>query len=205
MAYPAEADVIRTVQRDAVPGQRAIGSGELATARASVGVFSCSLMSTVASWPTAKLIPLRASSANPCFAARISKRPAVQARRLIVPRAVGCDRARRTCVDVLDCHRDIAKGYRRLGLSPLRKRLLQFGPMRGTPPLQATEAARRVGPGRNWTRAYNLQMRIGQTEEELRSVYDIRLQYQLQFSSVRIGLCVLRKRASAIDRAAACL
>src|SRR5580693_4445604 len=33
----AEADVIRAVQRDAVPGQRAIGGGELVAARAGVG------------------------------------------------------------------------------------------------------------------------------------------------------------------------
>src|ERR1700685_2867506 len=37
VADPTDADVIRTVQRDAVPGQRAIGGGELAAARAGVG------------------------------------------------------------------------------------------------------------------------------------------------------------------------
>ncbi len=37
MADPADADVIRTVHRDAVPCQRAIGGGELVAARAGVG------------------------------------------------------------------------------------------------------------------------------------------------------------------------
>src|SRR5580704_953334 len=37
MADPADADVIRTIERDAVPGQRAIGGGELVAARAGVG------------------------------------------------------------------------------------------------------------------------------------------------------------------------
>ena len=40
MADPTEADVIRTVQRDTVPGQGAIGGGELVAARAGVGVFT---------------------------------------------------------------------------------------------------------------------------------------------------------------------
>jgi len=58
---------IRTIQRDAVPGQRAIGGGELAALAQASGVLGCILMSTVASWPTAKLVPVRVSSANPCF------------------------------------------------------------------------------------------------------------------------------------------
>src|ERR1700679_3965239 len=37
VAHPADANVIRTVQRDAVPGQRAIGGRELVAARAGVG------------------------------------------------------------------------------------------------------------------------------------------------------------------------
>src|ERR1700677_717994 len=37
VADPADAGVIRTVQRYAVPGQRAIGGGELVGARARVG------------------------------------------------------------------------------------------------------------------------------------------------------------------------
>src|ERR1700733_4681181 len=37
MADPADADIIRTVHRDSVPGQRAIRGGELAAARAGVG------------------------------------------------------------------------------------------------------------------------------------------------------------------------
>src|SRR5580704_10308540 len=37
VADPADADVIRTVQCDAVPGERAIGGGELVATRAGVG------------------------------------------------------------------------------------------------------------------------------------------------------------------------
>jgi len=37
VADPAGANVIHTVQRDAVPGQRAIGGGELVAAHAGVG------------------------------------------------------------------------------------------------------------------------------------------------------------------------
>ena len=37
MADPADADVISAIERDAVPGQRTIGGGELAAIRAGVG------------------------------------------------------------------------------------------------------------------------------------------------------------------------
>jgi hypothetical protein len=37
VADPADTDVIRTIEGDAVPGQGAIGGGELVAARAGVG------------------------------------------------------------------------------------------------------------------------------------------------------------------------
>jgi hypothetical protein len=107
---PADADVIRTVQGDAVPGQRAIGGGELVAARADVGGAPLHLD------VDHRVLANRQADSGTCFIdeplfCRANlEAPQRQAGRLIVPPAVGCDRARFTCIDVLDCHRDIAKG-----------------------------------------------------------------------------------------------
>ena len=133
MADPADADVIRTVQRDAVPGQRAIGGGELVAARAGVG--SAPLHLNV---DRGLLANRQADSrvrfiGEPLFCRSNLEAPRRQAGRLKVPPAIGCDRARCTCVDVLDCHRDIAKGCAGLVRHHAGKARSRLGPRRERP------------------------------------------------------------------------
>jgi len=63
VADPADANVIRSEQRDAVPGQRAIGSGEIVAVRAGSAGFGCVLVSTVARCPYASVEEKRKTTA----------------------------------------------------------------------------------------------------------------------------------------------
>ena len=110
MADPSDADVIRTIQRDAVPGQCAIGGEELVAARAGLGgapLHPNVERGVLANRQTDSGARL---SGEPLFCRTNLEAPLRQPGRLIVPTAVGCDRARCTCIEVFDCHRDIAKG-----------------------------------------------------------------------------------------------
>src|SRR5271168_2086541 len=99
MADPADADVIRTVQRDAVPGQRAIGGGELVAARADVGAAPLQLN------VNRGVLANRQGDSRALFLGELVlcrsnlEAPWRQAGRLKVPPAVGCDGARCTGVD----------------------------------------------------------------------------------------------------------
>ena len=70
---------------------------------------------------------------EPLFCRSNLEAPRRQAGRLIVPPAVGCDRARCTCVDVPDCHRDIAKGCAGLVRHHAGKARSRLGPRRERP------------------------------------------------------------------------
>src|ERR1700683_5142827 len=94
MADPADADVIRTVQRDAMPSQRAIGGGELLAARAGIGhlllhlyVYRGGLVSRQAD-SRARFI------GEPAFCGSDLEAPRRQAGRLIAASPVGWGRAR---------------------------------------------------------------------------------------------------------------
>src|ERR1700722_8187352 len=110
MADPADADVIRTVQRDAVPGQRAIGSSELAAARAGVGGSQLHLYVDRGVLANRQTDSRARFIGEPWFCRSNLEAPRTRAGCLIAPPAVGFDRARYTCVDVPDRHFDIAKG-----------------------------------------------------------------------------------------------
>src|SRR5271156_4913789 len=102
MANPADADVIRTVQRDAMPGQSAIGGGELVAARADVGGFRLQLNVNrgALAWLQADSRARFIGEAR--FCRTNLEAPLRQAGCLIVSGAVGGDRARFSCRDVLD-------------------------------------------------------------------------------------------------------
>ncbi len=133
VADPADADVIRTVHRDAVPGQRAIGGEELVAARAGVGGARLHLnvgRGVLANRQADSRAPF---IGEPWFCRSNLEAPRRQAGRLIVPPAVGWDGARFTCVDVPDCHRDLGKacaGWVRHHAGKARSRL---GPRRERP------------------------------------------------------------------------
>jgi hypothetical protein len=132
VADPADADVIRAVQRDAVPRQRAIGGGELVAARANVG--GASLHLNVGRGVLASQADSRTRFiGEPLFCRSNLEAPRRQAGRLIAPSAIGCDRARRACADVLDCHRDIGKGRARLVRHRAGKARSRLGPRRERP------------------------------------------------------------------------
>ena len=116
---------------------------------------------------------------EPLFCGSNLEAPRRQAGRLIVPPAVGCDRARFTCVDVPDCHRDFGKGCAGLVRHHAGKARSRLGPPPGTPPSQATKAARRIGPG---ALKRSISSRSGEDHESgrvfhdgLTSFHDIRL------------------------------
>src|SRR6202034_1730314 len=110
MADPANADVIRAVQRDAVPSQCAIGGGELLAARAGVGgsrrhfnVDRRALASRQGDFCACFI-------GKPLFFRSNLEASRTQASLLVAPRAVRYYRARFSYVDVLDRHRDLGKG-----------------------------------------------------------------------------------------------
>ena len=110
MADPADADVIRAVQRDAVPGQRAIGGGELVAARAGVGGGPLHLNVDRDVLANRRADPRARFIGEALFCRANLEAPRRQAGRQKAPRAVGCDRADGTRADVLDCQCDIGKG-----------------------------------------------------------------------------------------------
>ena len=132
MGDVAKADVKCTVHGDAVPGQRAIGGGELVAARAGVGSALLHLHVDLGFLANRQGDSRTGFIAEPLFCRSNVEAPRRQAGRLKVPRAVGDDRARLTCGDVLDGHRDIGKHYAglvrhhagkaRSGLGPHRER-----------------------------------------------------------------------------------
>jgi hypothetical protein len=110
VADVAEADVIRTIQRDAVPGQIAIGGGKLAAARAGIGGAALQLNVDRGLLANRQADSHTRFIGETLFCSSNLEAPRRQAGRLIAASAVGCYRARCTGVGVPDCHRDIAKG-----------------------------------------------------------------------------------------------
>src|SRR5580704_13140501 len=100
MADPADADVVRTVQRDSVPGQRAIGGGELAAARTDVRGLQLHPDVNRGALANGQADTRARFIFEPLFCRSNLEAPLRQARRLIAAPAVGYDRARFSCVKV---------------------------------------------------------------------------------------------------------
>src|ERR1035438_4070757 len=96
MADPADANVIRTVERDAVPGQRAIGGGELVAARAGVGGPQLQLNVDRGVLANRQTDSRARFIGEALFCRSNLEAPRRKAGRLKVPPAVGCDRFRST-------------------------------------------------------------------------------------------------------------
>ncbi len=110
MAHPADADVIRAIHRDAMPGQRAIGGGELLAARARIGALRLHLNIDRGALANRQADFRARFIGEPFLSCSNLEATRAQAGLLKAPGAVRFDRARFSFVDVLDCHRDIGKG-----------------------------------------------------------------------------------------------
>src|ERR1700677_5177529 len=99
MADITDADVIRTVQRDAVPGQSAITGEELVAAGAGVGSARPQLNVDRGFLSTRQVDSGASLIGEALFCHSNLEAPWRQAGRLIVPPAVGFDGARCACVD----------------------------------------------------------------------------------------------------------